>query len=114
MHEYSVVQNLLDIVENNASRHNAKAVKEVVVKIGVLSGIEPQLLKIAFDTFKENTICEKALLKIQIQPLFIECSKCGFKGNIQNTTFLCPLCKNPKIKILDGEEMYLMQIEMEQ
>ena len=58
MHEYSIVQSLLDQCEDNAKANDAKKVTKVVVKIGVMSGVEPDLLKTAFDTFKEGTMCE--------------------------------------------------------
>ena len=49
MHEYSIVQNLLDQCEDQAKQHGAKKVEKVVVKIGVMSGVEPDLLQTAFD-----------------------------------------------------------------
>ena len=54
MHEYSVVQSLLESCEEHARQNDAKKVTKVVVKIGVLSGVEPDLLQTAFDTFKEQ------------------------------------------------------------
>ena len=56
MHEYSVVQSLLESCEEHARVNEASKVTKVVVKIGVLSGVEPDLLKTAFDTFKEQTV----------------------------------------------------------
>ena len=60
MHEYSIVQALLDQCEDHAKEHNATAVTKVVVKIGKYSGVEPHLLEVAFETFKEKTICSDA------------------------------------------------------
>ena len=57
MHEYSIVQSLIDTCYENAKANNASKVLKVVVKIGVMSGVEPDLLQTAFDTFKEDTIC---------------------------------------------------------
>ncbi len=56
MHEYSVVQALLNQCEEVAEQNNAKTVTKVITKIGVMSGIETHLLQTAFDTFKEGTI----------------------------------------------------------
>jgi len=58
MHEFSIVQSLLNLIENYARENNASSVSKVVVQIGVLSGVEPHLLEIAFNTFKEGTIAE--------------------------------------------------------
>ena len=66
MHEYSIVQSLLESCEQHARQNEAKEVTKVVVKIGVLSGVEPDLLQTAFDTFKEQTICHNAEFVLNI------------------------------------------------
>ena len=40
MHEYNVVQALLNQCEEVAEQNNAKTVTKVITKIGVMSGIE--------------------------------------------------------------------------
>ena len=45
MHEYSIVQSLLDSCEDHAKENNATKVSKVIVKIGVMSGVEPSLLQ---------------------------------------------------------------------
>ena len=46
------------------------------MKIGVMSGVEPELLKSAFDTFKEETICDSAEFILNIQPVVVMCRDC--------------------------------------
>lgn len=113
MHEYSIVQSLLDNCEENANQNGSTKVTKVVVKIGVLSGVEPDLLQIAFDTFKENTICNDALFVINIQKVVIKCKTCGSTSTLEKHEYNCPLCKSTEINVLDGEDMYLMQLELE-
>ncbi|GAB6072928.1 hydrogenase maturation nickel metallochaperone HypA [Venenivibrio stagnispumantis] len=113
MHEFSVVQSLLDLIEKNAKEHNAKSVDKVVVKIGRLSGIEPHLLELAFDTFKEKTICENAKLEMIIQEIIAICEDCKKEFVIKENEFICPYCKSFNINILDGEDMYLLSLEMQ-
>jgi hydrogenase nickel insertion protein HypA len=73
MHEYSVVQALLNQCEEHAIQNNATKVIKVIAKIGVMSGIETQLLQTAFDTFKEGTICAEAEFVQNVQKLKLEC-----------------------------------------
>lgn len=54
MHEYSIVQSLLEQCEQYVEANDASKVTKLIVKIGVLSGVEPDLLQTAFDTFKEK------------------------------------------------------------
>ena len=70
MHEYSIVQSLIEQCEENAKANDSKKVIKVVVRIGVMSGVEPDLLKTAFDTFKEGTMCEDCEYIQNIQNLF--------------------------------------------
>ena len=113
MHEFSVVQSLMGLIEENARQNNAKSVSKVVVKIGKMSGIEPHLLKIAFDTFKEKTICENAELEMVIQDVVAFCEDCGEEFVVEENRFVCPDCGGFNLKVLDGEDMYLMSLEME-
>jgi len=91
LHEFSIVQSLLALIEENARQNNAKEVSKVVVKIGKLSGVEPHLLKMAFDTFKEKTICENAELEMIIQDVIARCEDCGKEFTIENNRFICPI-----------------------
>jgi hydrogenase nickel incorporation protein HypA/HybF len=113
MHEYSIVDSLLELATRHALENNAKKVTKVEVKIGVLSGVEPELLKTAFETFKEGTICEDAEFIMHIQPVVIECNNCKTKSTLNKDEYLCPKCKSGDIKIIDGEDMYLMSLELE-
>jgi len=113
MHEYSIVQALLNQCEEYAMANGAKRIVKVVTKIGVLSGVEPDLLKIAFETFKEGTICSDAEFIMNIQPLIIECSKCNTQSALKDFNLSCPKCKSLETKVIDGEDMYLMSLEME-
>ncbi len=113
MHEFSVVQNLMGLIEQNAMQNNAKSVSKVVVKIGRMSGIEPHLLKIAFDTFKEKTICENAQLEMIIQDIVAKCEDCEKEFIIENNRFICPFCEGYNLQIIDGEDMYLLSLELD-
>ena len=113
MHEYSIVQSLIDSCEENAKNNNATKVTKVVVKIGVMSGVEPDLLQTAFDTFKEETICHDAQFIINIQKVKILCNECQTTSELEKNEYCCPKCKSTQLNILDGEEMYLMQLELE-
>ncbi len=113
MHEYSIVQALMEQVETLAKENEAQSVSKVVVKIGVMSGVEPHLLKIAFDAFKEKSICESAEFVLNIQPLTIRCLECKVKSELDEISYCCPDCESLKVEVVDGEDMFLMSLEMQ-
>lgn len=113
MHEYSIVQSLLGLCEENAKKHKATKVNKVTIKIGKLSGVEPQLLETAFEAFKCDGVCQEAQLEMILQDLVIECLECGQTSVITDNELFCHSCKSTKANIIDGKEMYLMQLELE-
>ncbi|GIU23102.1 putative hydrogenase nickel incorporation protein HypA [Shewanella colwelliana] len=113
MHEYSIVTALLEQCEQHAEANNANKITKVVIKVGVLSGVEPALLQTAFDTFKLEGPAHEAQLTIKHQPLVIECAQCGSINQLEERSIVCPNCNSFNTKILEGEEMLLMQLELE-
>lgn len=113
MHEYSIVQALLNQCDEIAEQNNASKVTKVITKIGVMSGIEIHLLQTAFDTFKESTICAEAEFIINPQKLKLECKECGNVFEVDEVRYYCVKCESLNVKVIDGEEMYLMSLEME-
>lgn len=111
MHEYSIVQSLMDRVESEAAARGATVVRALTVRIGELSGVEPVLLKTAFDTFVEKTIMEGAELHIVRVPASWACPRC--ETPIEQGAFLqCPKCAVPAT-LRGGDEIILERIEME-
>jgi hydrogenase nickel incorporation protein HypA/HybF len=113
MHEYSIVQSLLDQCEENARANDATKVTKVVVKIGVMSGVEPDLLQTAFDTFKEGTMCSECEYIQNIQKIKIKCHKCDSVSELEKSEYCCPHCQSVELDVLDGEDLMLMQLELE-
>lgn len=68
MHEYSIVGALIEQCEEQAIANDANKVTRVAIKVGILSGVEPALLRTAFETFKLEGICHDAVLEITEQP----------------------------------------------
>src|SRR5665648_168023 len=101
MHEYSIVQALLEQCQTHANANDASKITQVTVKIGIQSGVEPHLFEAAFDTFKEKTICEEANLIIDHQPLLIYCNNCNQEYTLQKPEYICPKCQNLYIKVVD-------------
>jgi len=113
MHEYSIVQALMEQIEALVEENEAKEVMKVIVKIGVMSGVEPHLLEIAFNTFKEKSVCEKAEFIMNIQPLSIICEACEKQSELEKPHYCCPECESLNVKVVDGEDMFLMSLEMQ-
>ncbi len=111
MHEYSIVASLIDRVQQEAAAHAGARVHRLHVKIGELAGVELDLLKTAFDTFREKTICDGAELAIDTVSASWACPVC--KRDVARGAILrCESCGRPA-RLVQGDEIILARIEME-
>ncbi len=111
MHEYSIVQALVDRVEREARTHAASGVRLVKVRIGTLAGVERELLKTAYDTFRAGTICAAAELEIESIDAQWECGRCGAPIG-RGERLICAACGVPG-HLVQGDEILLERIELE-
>jgi hydrogenase nickel incorporation protein HypA/HybF len=111
MHEYSIVQALLARVEREARARGASAVLRVNVSVGVVSGVEPELLATAYEFFRAHTLCERADLNIRRIEERWACPAC--MTTIESGAVLrCGRCGGPA-RLIQGGEIMLERIEME-
>lgn len=111
MHEYSIVASLIDRVQREAAARGATQVHRLELKIGELSGVELDLLRTAFDTFTERTICDGARLDVTSVSARWSCPRCDRvvpRGRILR----CAACDRPA-RLAQGDEIILERIEME-
>ena len=113
MHEYSIVQALLNQCEEIAHENKATKIVKVVTKIGAMSGVETHLLQTAFDTFKEGTLCDNAEFVINYQKIKLLCNECQMEFEVDEASYQCIQCDSLNVKVIDGEDMYLMSLELE-
>jgi hydrogenase nickel incorporation protein HypA/HybF len=111
MHEYSIVQALVDRVEREAQAHAAAGVRLVRVRLGTMSGVERELLQTAYDTFRAGTVCAAAALEIESVEARWACSRCGAPIGMGERLF-CATCGVPG-RLVQGDEILLDRIELE-
>ncbi|MFX1457275.1 MAG: hydrogenase maturation nickel metallochaperone HypA, partial [Promethearchaeota archaeon] len=77
MHEFSFAYNIFKVAEATAIKNNAKRITEVVLEIGELTLIVPELLQRSFEMATKGSIAEGAILTIKITPGKIKCRECN-------------------------------------
>ena len=111
MHEYTIVQALIDRVQQEAETRGAATIHCIRVQVGELSGVEIDLLRSAYELFSEKSICEGAELEVVPIPARWSCGGCG--APIKAGEILrCPVCSQPA-RLTAGDEILLERIEME-
>jgi len=79
--------------------------------VSVWSGIEPHLIAIAFETFKEKTVCDRAEFVMNIQELLLYRNDCRKEMLRSEAHYQCGHCQSTNVSVVDGDGMYLMTLE---
>jgi len=108
MHEYSLVQALVDDVARQV-RGRDGIVRGVRVRVGELSGVDPELLATAYETFRAHTVCAEAELTLSRVPARWSCALCG-RAIAQGERLQC--CGAPA-RLVAGDDLVLEQLELE-
>jgi len=115
MHEMSLAQNILEIVQDTLNReklNGAGKLREVAVQVGELVAVVPESLEFCFNVLTENTDLSGARLKIEILPLTAVCQNCRQQFHVENFVFSCPHCNSVKIDIMQGQELIISHLEV--
>ncbi len=110
MHEYSIVQSLVDSVAE-AVRGRKASVHRIEVRIGELSGVDTELLATAYDVFRAGTLCERATMTIDRVAACWVCPNCGVEIR-RGSALQCLACGEPA-RLAAGDEIILQRIELE-
>lgn len=111
VHEYSIVQALLEQVDHHARAQGASRVHRLHVRIGELSGVEVPLLSLAYATFRERTLCAGADLLVHPVAARWRCPGCD-RAIRHGNVLRCPDCARPA-RLTEGDEIVLDRIELE-
>lgn len=113
MHEVGIMESALGAVLNQARAHRAQRVQRIVLRIGSISGVDPQALRFAFDVVTHDTIADGAELEIHDVPARAWCGACAAEFGIAGgSIFTCPRCGRLSGEIRQGRELELTRIEM--
>jgi len=113
MHELSLVASVFEVLEEEARKHGARRVVRVVLRVGVMSGVVPELLESAFETYKIGTIAETARLEIVPVPVRLRCPDCGGEAVREDADFSCAACGSRRVEIVEGRDLVVGTIELE-
>ena len=113
MHEMSLAEGVLQLVEETAQREKAQRVKLVILEIGRLSSIEPEAIKFCFEAVTHGSIAQGAALEIVHVPGVGWCMPCGESVPMQENYGACPKCGSYQVQPTGGTEMRVKEIEIE-
>lgn len=119
MHELSLAQALLEQVQVAAREHGNPRVERVRVRIGEFAGVEPEALRFAFATLRDDYGCAAAELAIEHVRARLRCPACGREREVRGADGAlavdraCGQCGGAAELIL-GRELELTAIDVEE
>jgi hydrogenase nickel incorporation protein HypA/HybF len=113
MHEYAIAQSLVEQIGRIAAENSAERVSGVVVQVGRLRAVIPEILQWGFEIAAAGSVAEGASLEVEEIPIVLQCRACGLRNEIDSPIYLCPDCGSPDVDQVCGNELILKTMEIE-
>lgn len=113
MHELSLCESILQIIEGESRRQGFARVKRVRLEMGRLSGAEPEAMRFGFEAVSRNSLAEGAHLEIIELPGRGWCMACARALEVQQRFDPCPHCGGYQVQVSGGDELRIKELEVE-
>ncbi|MBI5922715.1 MAG: hydrogenase maturation nickel metallochaperone HypA [Betaproteobacteria bacterium] len=114
MHEMSLAEGVLQLIEDAAQRENFARVKTIWLEIGRLSSVEPEALAFCFGAVTRGSIAEGARLEFVDVPGRGWCLQCETTVPLAEHYAECPRCGGYQVQVTGGTEMRVKELEVEE
>ena len=112
MHEMSLCESILQILEAEAQKQSFSRVNLVRLEIGTLSHVEPEAMRFCFNAVTRGTLADQASLEILEPPGEAWCMDCEKTVSIAKRYDPCPDCNGHKLTVTAGDEMKIKDLEV--
>ncbi|WP_226569016.1 hydrogenase maturation nickel metallochaperone HypA [Mangrovibacter yixingensis] len=114
MHEITLCQRAIELMEQQARQNNAQRITAVWLKIGAFSCVETSALTFCFELVCRGTLAEGCALHIEEQQAECWCPDCQqYVTLLTQRVRRCPQCQSDKLQIVADDGMQIMRLEIE-
>lgn len=113
MHEMSLAEGIVQLVEDAVRADGCTKVKAVWLEIGQLAAVEKEALRFCFDAVTRDTVVQGARLEIIETPGQGRCMKCEADVSVTALYEACPVCGSYQIQVTGGDAMRVKELEVE-
>ena len=113
MHELSIAQAVVELVEEEAKKADAKRVVSLTLSLGELSGVVEDQLRFCFPIVAEGTLLAGAKLEIEPVDGSGYCLHCEEAFHLTGLLEPCPRCGSLTSDIRSGQDLLVASIEVE-
>jgi hydrogenase nickel incorporation protein HypA/HybF len=113
MHEMSLAESVLRIIEDEALAQRFRRVRSVTLEIGRLAAVEPEAMRFAFSAVMRDTVADGARLELLVIPGQGCCADCGAVMQMDDPLALCAQCGSGRVHVTGGDRMRVLELEVE-
>lgn len=113
MHELSLAQEIVRIVEETVAAHAGARVTGVQLRIGALQLVQPEALRFGFSATTAGTTLDGAALTIEHVPAAAHCESCRVTFEVADFVLVCPQCGRAAGRIVRGRELDIVTIDID-
>jgi len=113
MHELSICQSMLGVVDRAMRSHEGATLRKIHVDVGRGSTVEQELLREAFAVVTANGPYAGVELVVNDIPITGRCRACGRAFEYQEIALGCPSCGSVDVEIASGLELSVREIEID-
>jgi hydrogenase nickel incorporation protein HypA/HybF len=115
VHELSIAVSLVEAAQEELERLGPVRVLAINFELGALSGVVRDALEFSYEIACENTPLAGSRLMIEDVPVLIDCPICKVPREIVSLLdFRCAACGTAGGKVLQGRELRVASIEIEE
>ncbi len=112
MHEMSLCEGVLQVLENHAASQEFDKVEAVWLEVGGLAGVEVEALRFCFDAVMQGSLADGAALTIIEIPGQAWCMHCAKTVLVSRRFDACPDCGSYQLQVTGGEELKVKELEV--
>ncbi|MFC1726355.1 hydrogenase maturation nickel metallochaperone HypA [candidate division KSB1 bacterium] len=115
MHELSIAQNIVNVIEEQLKDETFSRVLTVNIEIGKFSCVSAEALEFCFEAVAKDTILDNSRLAIYNVHPEVLCEICNKRSNVNmdNPVLICGYCKSREVVLQKGEEFQITSVEVE-
>jgi hydrogenase nickel incorporation protein HypA/HybF len=114
MHELSLADNIVRLVQEAAQREQFDAVALLRLEAGALAGVELHALRFALAAIVHGTCLEGAQIEIETSAGRAWCPACNTEIAVESRIDPCPQCGGAPVKILSGTHLRVRDLLVRQ
>lgn len=112
MHEMSLCEGVLQLLEENARSEGYQQIKIVWLEVGALAGVEVEAMRFCFDAVMKGSVADGAKLEIIENPGQAWCMVCAKTVEVKQRFDECPDCGSFQLQVTGGDEMRVKELEV--